>query len=77
MREEPIARRLEVAGQDLRLADAITVQEPILRLGRRPILAGHRKALADRLAHPLEKRAKPLAEPLDSKRASRDLGIQS
>jgi len=47
MGDEPIARRLEVASQDLGLADPIIGEEPIGRLGRRPVLAGHRQALAD------------------------------
>jgi len=76
MRDEPIARRLEVAGQDLGLADAIVGQEPIGGLGRRPVLAGHRQALADRPAHPFEQHAKPLAEPLVGERAAREFGVQ-
>ena len=76
MRDEPITRRLEVAGQDLGLADAIVGQEPIGALGRRPVLAGHRQALADRPAHALEQHAKPLAEPLVRELASREFVVQ-
>ena len=76
MGDEPVTRRPEVAGQDRGLADPIIGEEPIRRLGRRPVLAGHRHALADRTAHPLEQHAKPLAKPLVGECASGKFGIQ-
>jgi len=61
-RGEPITRGLEVAGQDLCLADPVVGEEAIGALRVGPVLAHERQAAADRPVHPLDQLAQALAQ---------------
>ena len=74
-RGEPVTRGLEVAGQDLRLADPVVGEEAVggLRVG--PVLAHERQAAADRAVHPLDQLAQALAQTLVREGASGELAL--
>src|ERR671912_2606349 len=71
----PIARRPEVAAEDLPLADPVVGEEAVGRLGVGPVLAGERDALPHRARHLDEQRAQPPAQPLVREPAAGDLAI--
>ena len=74
-RGEALARRLEVAGEDLRLADPIIGEEAVggLRVG--PVLAHEGQAAADRAVHPLDQLAQALAQARIGEGASGELAL--
>src|SRR3954463_661814 len=61
-RGEAVARGLEMAGEDLRLADPIIGEEAVSRLRVRPVLACERQARPDRARHTLDEFAQALAQ---------------
>src|SRR3954447_20734918 len=71
----PVARRENVAGEDLAFADPVIGEEAVGRLGGGPVLAGERDAPAHRARHPREQRTQPPAQPLVGEPASGDLAI--
>src|SRR4051812_36065717 len=66
----------EVAGQDLRLADPIIVEEAISGLGGGPVLAGQRQARSHRPAELLQEPPQPLAQPRIGKGRSGEFLIE-
>src|SRR3954464_4719807 len=72
-RGEAVARGLEMAGEDLRLADPILGEEAASRLRFRPVLAGERQASPDRARHTLDEFAQALAQTLVHEHASGQL----
>src|SRR5918994_1506678 len=57
------ARRAEMAGEDLGLADRLVRQEAIGGLGVGPVLTGQGDGRTDRACHPREELAQPPAQP--------------
>ena len=70
-----LARRLEMARQNVRFADPIIGEKAIRRLRVRPILANERDTLAYVARNPLKQCAKSLAKPCIPKFAPGDLSI--
>jgi hypothetical protein len=68
-----VVRGLEVAGQDLRLADSIMAEEAVGRLCVSPVLARERQACPDRARHALDEFAQALAQTLVHEDASGEL----
>jgi hypothetical protein len=61
-RGKPLARRLEVAGQDLGLADALVGEEAVGGLGVGPVLAREGQAAADGAVHTLDQPGQALPQ---------------
>src|SRR3954467_6195682 len=61
-RGEAVARGLEMAGEDLHLADPIIGEEAVGGLRARPVLARERQAAPDRARHALDEVAQALAQ---------------
>jgi hypothetical protein len=59
--DKAVARRLEMATEDLRVADPLVGEEPVGCLRVRPVLTRQRNALAHRARHLVEQRAQPPA----------------
>src|SRR4029450_10117721 len=74
-RGEAVARGLEMAGEDLRLADPIIGEEAVSRLRVRPVLACERQASPDRAPHTLDEFAQALAQTLVHEHASGELAL--
>src|SRR4051794_1880136 len=67
------ARRAEVAGEDLGLADRLVREETVGGLGVGPVLAGQGDGRADRACHLHEELAQPPAQTFVLERRARDL----
>jgi hypothetical protein len=74
-RSQAITSRLEMTGQNVRLANPVIGEKAIGRLGIGPILANERNALTHGAPDPLKQCAKPLAKPRILKFASGNLFI--
>src|SRR4051812_22244094 len=74
-RGEAVARGLEMAGEDLRLADPIIGEEAVSRLRVRPVLACERQASPDRARHTLDEFAQALAQTLVHEHTSGELAL--
>ena len=71
----PIARRLKMTGQDVRLADPIVGEQAIGRLGIGPILADQRNALPHGAPDLRQQFAQPLVQTIIGKTTAGKLTI--
>nr|WP_247892731.1 hypothetical protein [Azospirillum baldaniorum] len=67
---DPRACRIEVAGENIRVAHPLVGEEPVGRLGVGPVLAGQRNAVAHPPGHLIEQRAQASPQPLVGKVAA-------
>jgi hypothetical protein len=74
-RGEAVTCGLEMAGEDLRLADPIIGEEAVGCLCVRPVLACERQAGPDRARHTLDEFAQALAQTLVPEHASGELAL--
>ena len=75
-RRKTLARRVEMAGQDLRFADPLIGKEAVGGLGVRPVLAGQRNARPDGVAHTLEQAPQALGQTPIRQAAAGNLAIK-
>ena len=73
---ETIPRRLEMASENLLLADSLIGEESVSGLGAGPVLAGHGDGFADSLGEPFQQGPEPLAQTHVRKSAFRQFIVK-
>src|SRR5579872_846197 len=71
-----VPRRLEMAGENLLLADSLVGEETVSGLGAGPVLAGHGNGFADSFGEPFQQGPEPLSQTHVRKSAFRQFTVQ-